>query len=151
MKHPTMSQWYVSMWQRCDNVRDNVSTGQNDCVPSVRLHNVSNKPQMKHPVGNTQRRLSRTPPRRLSGTYPWRPISKFLQGLLYLPNETPYNVVVVHLDHISELRYHNVLSLLWPQLCFRITLSWTTSGRFSHHIFLVPTRRETRKVIWIIN
>ena len=30
--------------------RDDVSRGRNDDVPSVRLHDVSNKSQMKHPI-----------------------------------------------------------------------------------------------------
>ena len=30
--------------------RDDVSRGRNNEVPSVRLHNVSNKSQMKHPT-----------------------------------------------------------------------------------------------------
>ena len=57
--------------------RDDVPWGRNDDVPSVHLHDVSNKSQMKHPMI-----LSGTSPRCLRGTYRQRPISTFLRRLL---------------------------------------------------------------------
>ena len=56
---------------------DEVSRGRNNNIPSVHVLDVSNKSQMKH-----QQRLSESSARRLSGTYPWRPISTSLRRLL---------------------------------------------------------------------
>ena len=84
-----------------------LSRGGNDDIPSVRLHDVSGKSQMKH-----QRRLSGTSPRLFSGTYPRRPISTSLRRLMLVPNETSNNVAVARLYHISEIRCYDVLSLL---------------------------------------
>ena len=97
---------------------DDVSRGRYDDFPSVRLHNVSNKSQMKHPT-----RLSGTLPRCLSVMYPCGPISTSLRGLLKLPNETPSNVAVVRLHHTLKLYCRDALSLLPSLLRFRITLS----------------------------
>ena len=81
----------------------------------------------------TQQCLSGMSPRRLSGTYAQRPISTSLWRLL--PNETPNNVAVVRLNHVSELRCRDALSLLRSLLRFQITLSWPPSGRFSSFIY----------------
>ena len=56
---------------------NDVSKGRNNDAPSLRLHNVSNKSQMK-----TQLRLDGTSPRRHSGASPRRPISTSLRRLL---------------------------------------------------------------------
>ena len=65
--------------------RDNVSRGHNNAVSSVRLYDVSEKSQMKHPTTKHQTsniHLIGTSPRCLNGTYPRRPISKSLRHLL---------------------------------------------------------------------
>ena len=57
MKHPMTSrwnfaktsQWYVSTTSYLER-HNNVSKGRNDNAPSLRLHDVSNKSQMKHPT-----------------------------------------------------------------------------------------------------
>ena len=56
---------------------DNVSRGRNNDASSVHLEEVSSKSQIK-----TKRRLSGISPRRLSVTYPRRPISTPLRRLL---------------------------------------------------------------------
>ena len=78
-----------------------VSWGCNDDVPSVRLHDVSNRSQIKHPM-----------------------TSQF-------PNETPNNIAVVRFHHVLELRCRDVLSLVPSLLRFQITLSSPPSRRFS--------------------
>ena len=53
--------------------RDDVSWGRNGDVPSVRLHDVSNKSQMKHPM-TSQWYVTKTSSRRLIGMSWWRPM-----------------------------------------------------------------------------
>ena len=96
-------------------------------------------------------------PRHLSGTDPLRPISTSTTSPVS-PNETPNNVAVTRLHHVSELRCRDALSLLRSVLRFQITHDLHLVGfqvsfnyQIEHNIFLVPTRRETRGVVWIIN
>ena len=87
MKHPTTSRWNVAKPRRLSGRlrdvllerRDDVSRGPNNDVLSVRLHDLSNKSQMKHP---TTSQLSGTSQRRLSSTYPRCPIITSLPRLL---------------------------------------------------------------------
>ena len=90
---------------------DDVSRVCNDDVPSVRLQDVSKKPQMKHP---------KTSQRYVTKTSQWYASTTSLRRL---PNETPNNVTVVRLLHVSELRCRNALSPIWSLLRFQITLS----------------------------
>ena len=102
--------------------RDDVSRVCNNDVPSVSLQDVSNKPQMKHP---------KTSEWYVTKTSQWYASTTSLRRL---PNETPNNVAVVRLLHVSELRCRNALSLIRSLLRFQITLSWPPSGRFSRLI-----------------
>ena len=70
----------VSVVRLCDILlgrHNKFSKGRNNNVPSARLHNVSNKSQMKHPT-TSQWYVTKTS----NGTYPRRPISTSLLGLL---------------------------------------------------------------------
>ena len=122
------SQWYVfttSYWYV-------VTTSQGDVMTTSHQYvSMTSQISLKW---NTQQRLSGTSPNRLSGTYPRRPISTSLWCLLYLPNETPNKVAVVRLDHVSELRCLDALSLLRSLIRFQITLPWPVAGSFSRHI-----------------
>ena len=103
MKHPTSSRWNVaktSQWCISTTSYWNVITTSQKDVTATPHHYVSTTSQTSL-KWNTQRRLS--------GTYPRRPISTSLQRLLWVPNKTPKNVVVVCLHHVSELRFRDLL------------------------------------------
>ena len=154
MKHPTTSrwndvktsQWYVST----TSYWSVVTTSQKDVTTTSHQH-VSTTFQ-KSLKWNIQRRLCGMLPRRLSGTYPRCPISTSLRRLLQVPNKT------LHLDHVSELLFHNVLLLglyySFKLLCHNLHLVdfyVSFKHQIKHQIFLVPNRRETKRVVWIIN
>ena len=83
--------------------RDDISRGGNKDFPSARLNDVSIKFQMKHSTISHWYLTNGS----IRGTYPRHPISTYLLRLLYIPNETPHNVAVVHLLQVSELRCCN--------------------------------------------
>ena len=137
--------------------RDGVSRGHNGSVPSARLRDVSNKSQMKH-QRRLQRRLSGTSPRRLSGTYAGRPVClykfscnfqmKHAIMLLWYVSTTSRSYVFATPCLSYGLYY------IFRLLCYDLHLVGFHAS-FTHqikdHIFLVPTKRETRGVVWIIN
>ena len=96
--------------------RDDFLKGRNNDAPSVRLHHVSNKSQMKHST-TSQWYVTKT----LSDTYPRRPITTSLRRLLEVPNEAPNNVAVVGLHHVSELRCCDGL-YIFKLLCHELNL-----------------------------
>ena len=113
MKHPTTSRrnvaksskWYVSTtsyWNVVRSPQEDVTTASHQCVTTT------SQPSLEW---NNQRCLSGTSARHLCGTSPWRPINTPLQRFLWVPNETPNNVIVVPLHHASELRCHEALLL----------------------------------------
>ena len=111
MKHPTTSRWNVaktSQWCVCTTSYWNVIMTSYKDVTTTPHYYVSTTSQTSL-TWNTQRRVCATLPRRLSGTYPRRPISMSLRCLLWVPNKTPKNVVVVCLHHVSELRFRDLL------------------------------------------
>ena len=131
--------------------RDDVSKGHNN--DSHQYVFTTSQTSLKW---NTQRRLSGTLLRRLSGKHPRRPISRSLRRLL--PNKTPKNVAVVRLHHVSVSRFRDVLLVslyyTFEFLChnFHLVCFWDLfKYQINHQIFLVPTRRETKRVVWIIN
>ena len=70
----------------------------------------------------------------------------------------PNNVAMVRLYHVSELRYRDALLVdlyyVFKLLCHDLHLIGfhvTFKYEIKHQILLVPTRRETRKAVWIIN
>ena len=79
--------------------RGDISRGRNKDFPSARLNDVSIKFQMKHSAISHWYLTNGS----IRGTYP-RHHSTYLRRLLYVPNETPHNVAVVRLLHVSELR-----------------------------------------------
>ena len=74
-------------------------------------------------------------------------------------SETTDNVTVVRLHHVWELRCCDAFLYYGLYYIFKLVshdlhlvgfqVSFTCHVK--HHIFLVPTRRETRGVVWIIN
>ena len=81
-----------------------------------------------------------------------------LRRLMQLPNETPNNVVVVSLHHVSELHFWNALSVglyyVFKLLCHGLRLVGihvSFKYQIKHQVFLVTTRRERRGVVWIIS
>ena len=65
---------------------------------------------------------------------------------------------MVRLYHASELRYRDALLVglyyVFKLLCHDlhlISFHVTFKYEIKHQIFLVPTRREARKAVWIIN
>ena len=155
MKHPTTSpwnvaktsQWYLSTtsyWNVVTTSQEDVTTTSHQCVSST---------SQTSPKWNTQQRLSGTSPRCFSGTHPWRPISTSLRRLLYVPNETLSKFAVVHLYHVSGLRYCDALLIglyyVSKLLCHELNLvSFHVSFKYQikQQNFLIPTRRETRRV-----
>ena len=147
MKHPTTSRWYVSTasyWNVVRTSQEDVTTTCHQCVSST---------SQKSLKWNTQRRLSGTSPRRLSGTYAWLPISTSLRRLLLVPNETLNNVAVVRLHLVSELRCCDALLMslyyAFKLLNYELNLiGFHVSFKYQikRQNFLVPTRRETRRV-----
>ena len=133
--------------------RDGVSRGRNNDVPPV----VSTTSQtiLK---SNTQRGLSGMSPRRFSGTCPQRPISTSLRRLLLGPNEIPNNVAVVRLHHVSELPCRDAWFVgfyyvfkLFSHCLHLVGFHISFKYQMRQQIFLVPIRRESRRVVWIIN
>ena len=106
----------------------------------------------------TQRRLTGKLPRHLTGRYPRRLISTSLGHLLEVPNETPNNLAVVRLHHVSELRCCKA-SLVGLYYIFKVLCHGFSLVRFyvsfkyhmKHQNFLGPTRRKTRREVSIIN
>ena len=152
MKHSTTSRWHVaktSQWY----------------VSTTSLWNILTAPQVdglttSHQYASTmsQTSLKWNTQRRLSRAYPRRPISTSLQRLLQLPNQTPNNVAVERLPHVSELLCCDVLLVgfcyVFRLLCHDLHLvAFHASFKYQikHQIFLVLTRREARGVVWIIN
>ena len=111
MKHPTTSRWNVaktSQWCVSKTSYWNaITTSQKDVTTTP--HHYASTTSQTSLKWNTQWRLSGTLPRRLNGTYPRRPISTSRRSLLYIPNKTPKNVVVVCLHHVMELHFRDVL------------------------------------------
>ena len=97
------SQWYVSTtsyWYV-------VTTSQGDVMTTSHQY-VSTTSQISL-KWNTQQRLNGTSPGRLNGTCPRRPNSTSLRRFLQVLNETPSNVAVVCLHHVSDLRCPDAL------------------------------------------
>ena len=80
------------------------------------------------------------------------PITTSLRRFLQVPKETPNNVVVVvRLYHVSELRCCDGLYVS-KLLCHELNLvGFHVSFKYQikHQFFLVPTSRETIRVVWI--
>ena len=107
---------------------------------------------------NTQRRLSGLSPSRLSGTYPGRPVRlykfscnfqmKHAITLLWYVSTTSRSYVVATPCLFYGLCY------VFRLLCYDLHLVGFHAS-FKHqikdYIFLVPTKRETRAVVLIIN
>ena len=104
-------QWYI--FKR----RDDVSRVRYNDAPSVRLHDVSNKCQIKH--------VSGTSPRRFSGMYPQLSITTSLRNETIAPNETNNNFAVVRFHQVLELVCRD--SLLVGLCYFAITSIWEVS------------------------
>ena len=105
---------------------------------------------------NIQRPLSGKLARRLSNTYPWRPISKSLQRLQSLRNKIPNNAAVLRLHHVSELHCRDALLVglyyVFKLPCHQLHLvGFHVSFKYQikHQIILVLTSRETSGVVWI--
>ena len=152
MKHPTTSpwnvaetsEWYISTtfyWSVVTRSQEDVTTTSHQCVSSTSQASLK---------WNTQRRLSGTSPRRLSGMYPWSLISTSLRRLLEIPNETLNNIVVVRLHQLRccdalLIGLYNVFKLLCHELnlvSFQVSFKY----QIKQENFLIPTRRETRRV-----
>ena len=135
--------------------RDDTSRGRNDDVPSVRLHDVSNKSQMKHPT-TSQWYLTKTSQWYVSTTSP-----------LVCLCDVSCNSQMKH--PIKSLRYVSITSqsyvvatpclyyglyFVFKLLCHDLQLvdfHVSFKHHIKHHIFLVPTWRVKRGVVWIIN
>ena len=133
----------VSLERRQDDVLlecpDDVLKGRNNNIPSVRLHDVLNKSEMKHPT-TSQRYITKTSQSFVSTTsHYYAPATSPVS-----PKWTPNNIGVIRLHHVSELRCFDGL-YIFKLLCHEL------NHRIKHQIFLVPTRRKTIKVVWIKN
>ena len=102
--------------------------------------------------------ISYTSLRRLNGTYPRLPISMSPRRLLQVPNKTPNHVAVVRLHHVLELRCRDALLVglyyAFMILCHDLhLLGFHVSFKYQikNQNFVVPTRREATRVVWIIN
>ena len=125
--------------------RDGVSRGRNNDVPPVVF--TTSQTILK---SNTQRGFS--------GTCPQRPISTSLRRLLLGPNETPNNVAVVRLHHVSKLTCRDALFVglyyvfkLFSHCLHLVGFHISFKYQMRQQIFLVPIKRESRRVVWIIN
>ena len=125
MKHPSTLWWNISVVYLHDVLlerRDNVSSGRNNDIPSVRLHDVSNKSQMKHPT-TTQWYVSKTSPcyvctaYHVSITFPVSP--KWKNQWCRCGTSPPRLQVMLWRGLVSR----------WP-LRFQNTLSWPPTGTF---------------------
>ena len=132
---------------------DDVSRGRNNKALSVRLHDFSNKSQMKHPT-----------------TSHWY-VPKTSQGHVsttsheYVPTTSPVSLKWnTNWRRCSTSPPRLRVTLSWclvsrSLLRFQVTLSYLhlvgfhVSFKFQikHQNFVVPTRRETKRVVWIIN
>ena len=122
MKHPMTSQWNVTKLSQWYVFRTSywyvVSRRPNDEVPSVRLHDVSNKSQIKHPT---------TSQWYVAKTSQWY-VSTLSQSYVVA---TP--CLYYRLYYVFKLLCHD-LQLVGFHVSFK--------HQIKHHIFLVPTRRE---------
>ena len=135
--------------------RDNVSRGSNVDVPSVRPCNVSNKSQIKYPK-TSQWYVTKTSQWYVSTmSHLVRPydvscnsqMKHPITSLWYVSTTSQSDAVATPclyygLYYVFKLLFHD-LHLVGSHVSFK--------HQIKHHIFLVPTRRETRGVVWIIN
>ena len=119
---------------------NDVSRGRNNNDPSVRLHDVTSKSQIKY-----------------SATTQWYVTSgKSLWRLQSLPKKIPNNVAVLRLRHVSELHCRDALLVglyyVFKLPCHDLHLvGFYVSFKYQikYQITLVLTRRETQGVVWI--
>ena len=113
---------------------NNVTRGRNNDVTLVRLHDVSNKSQTKHPK-TSQWYVS-------CNSQMKHPITS-----LWLVSTTSRNYVVA-----TPCFYYD-LSFVFKLLCHDLHLvGFHVSFKYQikHQIFLVPTRKETKEAVWVI-
>ena len=153
MKHPAASQWYVfttTYWYNVTRSHGHVMTTSHQYVPTTSQISLE---------WNTKRHLSGTPPRRLSVRIHDVPLLRLddvfcnsqmkhpITSLWYISTTSRSYVVVTPclyygLYYVFKLLCHD-LRLVGFHVPFK--------HQSKHHIFLVPTRREKRGVVWIIN
>ena len=159
MKHPMTSRWNVvktSEWYfSTTSYRTVVTKSQKDVTTTSHQHvSTTSQTSLKW---NTQRRLSATLPRRLSGSILDVPIVRLYDAscksqikhpitLLWYVSTTSrcyvFATSLVGLYYAFRLPCHNV-HLVGFYVSFKYQIK--------PQVFLVPTTRETKSVVWIIN
>ena len=156
MKHPTTSQWNIaktSEWYVSTTFYWNVVTTSSEDVTTTSHHYVFTTSQ-KSLKWNTQWRLSGTSARRLCNKHIHdvplvRLYNVSCKSQLTGLTETPSNIAVVRLHHVSELRCCDGL-YVFKLLCHELNLvGFHVSFKYQikHQMFLVLIRRETNKSI----
>ena len=115
--------------------RDDVPWERNDDVPSVRLHDVSVV------------RIHHVPLVRLYDVFCNSQMKHPITSLWYVSTTSRSYVVATPCLYYG---FYYVLKLLCHDLQL-VGFHVSFKHKIKHRIFLVPTRRETRGVVWIIN